>query len=58
MKDKILMDLKPSDKFSMPVDDKERVLVKYTKHRITTRKREGKCEISKLDGNLKVVEKE
>jgi len=51
MKDKILMDLKPSDKFSMPVDDKERVLVKYTKHRITTRKREGKCEISKLDGN-------
>jgi len=56
MKYKRLINLKPMDEFSIPIKDKRRVLVKYTNHRVTTRNREGKCEISKLDGNLKVID--
>ena len=54
MKDKRLINLKPKNKFSIPVKDKRRVLVKYTNHRITTRKREGKCEVSTLDGDIRI----
>jgi len=56
MKYKRLINLKPKARFTIPFDDKRKVLVKYTEHRITARKREGKCQISKLDGNLRVMD--
>lgn len=56
MKKKTLIELKPQKNFTIPLNKKRRVLVKYTKHRITARDREGKCRILKLDGNLEIID--
>jgi len=58
MEKKALIKLKPKKRFKIPFDDKRKVLIKYTKHRITTRKIEGKCQMSELDGDTKVIEED
>jgi len=58
MEKKKLTDLKPKEKFTIPLNDKCRVLVKYTDNRITTRRREGKCEILKLNGEKEIIKED
>ena len=58
MEKKKLIYLEPRKKFTVPLNNKCRVLVKYTNHRITARKREGKCEILKLDGEKEIIKED
>jgi len=56
MKINTLSKFKPQKNFTVPLGNKYKVSVKYTKDRITVREREGKCQISKLNGNTRVID--